>query len=167
MAHHLEEYITKIPVSNYTETLLCYGDTDLESLSETFTGLTQPFESQEDAETFWKAILLEDFGEVEILSFWNNRLDPSQEHRSHINTEYGWDENDTIHQYTAEIYSKFNSAVHKPTYFSDNKYSAVEYKTISVNQGDCLVFPSNIYHRSPVNTSEEAKIISVCTFTRI
>lgn len=167
MTHHLEEYITKIPVSNYSETLSCYGDTDLESLSETFTGLTQPFDSHQDAETFWKAILLEDFGEVEILSFWNTRLDPSQEQNSHTHTEHGWYENDSITQYTAVLYSKFNSSVHKPTYFSDNKYRAIEYKPTNITQGDCLVFPSNMYHRAPTNTSEETRITSVCTFTII
>jgi len=166
MTHNLEEYITKIAVSNYAETLVCYGDTDLELLSETFTGLTPPFNSQVDAETFWKAVLLADFGAVTILEFWNTRLDPSQEHGSHIQTELGWDEDDTIHQYTAELYSKFNSSLHKPMYFADNQYRVLEYKPTNITQGDCLVFPSNIYHRHPRNISEEAKIISVCTFTR-
>ena len=167
MTHHLEEYITKIPVSNYAETLVCYGDTNLESLSEPFTGLTPPFNSQVDAETFWKAVLLADFGEVEILTFWNTRLDPNQEQGDHTHTEHAWDEDDTIHKYTAVLYSKFNSSVHKPTYFSDNQYRALEYKPANITQGDCLVFPSNIYHRAPKNTSEENRITSVCIFTRI
>ena len=101
MAHPLEQYVTKIAVSNYAETLQCYGDNDLDKLSELFAGLTSPFDSQEDAETFWKAVLLENFGNVEILSWWNIRIDPEEEIAPSINTELGWDENDDIENYTA------------------------------------------------------------------
>lgn len=167
MAHHLEEFITKISVSNYTDTLQCYGDTDLESLSDSFTGLTPPFDSQEEAETFWKAVLLENFGNVEILTWWNTRLDPDQEQGSHTNTDVGWDEDDDIEQYTAVLYSKFDPAVHKPTYFSDNQYRAMEYKPTGIAEGDCLVFPSNLYHRAPKNKSDQNRITSVCTFRQI
>lgn len=164
MAHHLEEFITKISVSNYTDTLQCYGNTDLNSLSESFTGLTPTFASPEDAETFWNGVLLEDFGSVEILGWWNTRLDPEQEQGSHTHTDVGWDEEDDIEQYTAVLYSKFNPAVHKPTYFSDNQYRAMEYKPLGIVEGDCLVFPSNLYHRAPKNKSKESRITAVCIF---
>jgi hypothetical protein len=163
MSHNLEEHIIKIEnVANYRLPIVnVFGNADLEHL-ENFTGLTSPFSTFDDAYAFWQSTL-NDVGEINLLEYWNTTLLPGQEQEIHIHSSYGWDKDDTISQYTAVLYSKFDPELHKPTYFADNPLKINEYKP-SVREGDCIVFPSNIYHRAPLNTSDKNRIVSVCTF---
>ncbi len=165
MAHTLEEFITKIHVDNYQDTLSCYDNANLDELGEAgFTGLTPPFNTLEDAQAWWSNIL----GDVTVSSYWNTRLDPGQEQGTHLHVdpELGFDIDDSVDgQQTAVLYSKYNPSVHKPTYFSETNLRISEYKPAGIIEGDCLTFPSNIYHRAPKNTSAESRITSVCTFT--
>lgn len=166
MTHNLEQYIIKVEnVKNYQLPLInAFGNIDL-NLLHNFTGLTSPFHSWDDAYAFWQATL-NDIGEIKVLEYWNTTLYPGQEQGTHTHTKHGWDTDDSILQYTAVLYAKFNPKIHKPTYFADNALKINEYKPV-VKEGDCLVFPSNIYHRAPMNTSQENRITSVCTFTFI
>ena len=164
MIHNLQKYIITIKnFPNYKTPLVnAFGERDYDDISQ-FTGLTSPFDSREAALEFWQTPLSK-LGFSELLDYWNTTMLPGQEHNTHTHTEHGWDVDDTITTYTAVLFCKYDLTVHKPTYFADNPLKINEYKPI-VAEGDCLVFPSNIYHRAPLNNSSLTRITSMCVFT--
>ena len=56
-----------------------------------------------------------------------------------------------------------NSLEHRGVYFADNSSKVNEYKP-NVQLGDLILFPSNIYHRIPLNTSNDNMVILTITF---
>jgi hypothetical protein len=165
MTHHLQPLIKKTHVLEY-ETILTnqFGANDLNEL-ENFTGLQSPFASSQDVKNYWDPIL----SNVAVVpssytGSWMNILRPNQDQGVHIHTDLGYDYKEETNVYTAILYLKFNPEVHKSTYFCDNANRAYEYKPSDITEGDCLVFPANLYHRAPLNTSDENRIVLVCVF---
>lgn len=167
MAHHLEQYVTKIHVDNYQDCMNVYGGLDDESLGDQFTNMTGTFNTLEENTAFWLPHLQTLFGDCDIEFGINLRFDNGCELQPYINTENGWDIDDTITIYTATLFVKFNPNQHKPTYFCDTSLKTNEYKPIEVIEGDCLIAPSNIYRREPKNFGQECKIIASCVFRPI
>lgn len=167
MTHHLENYIRKIHVDTY-QTLLqnVFGNSDLNTLKN-FTGLVKPFETRDDGGRFWDSVLSTHYNIHSYGDFWINISRPGSYQDTHLHEDYGFDQNEITTKYTAVLYLKFDPELHRPTYFCDNPYKAYEYKPSDIVAGDCLVFPSNIYHRAPLNTSDQTRIVTVCRFNII
>jgi hypothetical protein len=95
---------------------------------------------------------------------WGNIIKPNQEIGAHINTENGYDVIDNTDTYVGILNLKYISSVHKGTYFADNSLRVNEYKPI-LSAGDLAIFPGNIYHRIPLNASDENIVILTLMFT--
>jgi hypothetical protein len=98
-----------------------------------------------------------------IGNLWGNIIKPNEEIGVHINTENGYDVIENTNQYVGILNLKFNSLEHRGVYFADNSLKVNEYKP-NVQIGDVIVFSGNIYHRIPVNTSNDNMVILTITF---
>jgi len=97
-------------------------------------------------------------------NLWGNIIKPNQEVGTHINTENGYDVVDDTDTYVGVLNLKFIPSEHKGIYFADNSLRVNEYKP-SLITGDLTIFPGNIYHRIPLNTSNENMVILTLMFT--
>jgi hypothetical protein len=95
---------------------------------------------------------------------WGNIIKPNQDLGIHINTENGYDVIDTTNTYVGFLHLKFDPAINKGIYFADNSLKVNEYKP-SLQSGDLVLFPGNIYHRIPLNTSNENVVILTLMFS--
>ena len=98
-----------------------------------------------------------------IENLWGNIIKPNEEIGVHINTENGYDVIENTDLYVGILNLKFNSLEHRGVYFADNSSKVNEYKP-NVQLGDLILFPSNIYHRIPLNTSNDNMVILTITF---
>lgn len=167
MAHHLEELVYK---TNWTNTVLndMFGSEDLNDLSS-YTGLNQPFATLEIANTALGQILndyitAKGYSGYTLQQTWININRTGDEQKIHHHDEYGYDEREDTTRMSLICYLKLDPG-HKPTYLCDNPYQAYEYKPTNIIENDVLIFPSNIYHRAPLNTTDTNRIVLVATFT--
>lgn len=165
MAHHLEQYVTKLHIDNYLDCMSIYRGLDSESLDDQFTNMTGTFNTLEESTSFWLPHLQPIFGNCNIEFSTNLRFNNGCELLPYVSTPNGWDVDDTITIYTATLFVKYNPTQHKPTYFCDNTHKVNEYKPADIIEGDCLIAPSNLYRREPKNFGQECKIIASCVFT--
>lgn len=94
---------------------------------------------------------------------WGNIIKTNQEIGAHINTENGYDVIDDTNTYVGVLHLKFDKSIHKGIYFADNSLKVNEYKP-NLLSGDLVLFPGNIYHRIPLNTSNENAVILTLMF---
>ena len=125
------------------------------------TGLQNPFKSKDEVDSFWKDIILEFSKEKQytIDVCWSNFYNNGDEQGWHTHNASNDDS-----KFTAIFYIKFDPALHQPTYFATDRTGSDEYIPVDVKQGDCLIFPSNLYHRSPINTSFDLRAVCVLNF---
>lgn len=92
--------------------------------------------------------------DFEIKNIWFQEYTSGQYHSPHFHGSYG---------YSVIVYVQFDKTIHKPTIFCNpNTYDTENfYKSLVVNEGDLVIFPSNIVHFvEPVLTDINRTIVS-------
>lgn len=96
----------------------------------------------------------------EIKNLWFQQYTNGQYHPPHYHGSYG---------YSLILYVEFDKHIHKPTIFCNPNTFDTEnfYKSLDIDEGDLVIFPSNIIHYvEPVVTDVKRTIVS-CNFNLI
>jgi hypothetical protein len=126
------------------------------------TGLQRQFKNENEACEFWNDIIL-NFSKgksYKIDSFWINMYKTGDEQGWHRHT----DSDDVLNKFTIILFLKFDPAIHRSTCFALDSTGLGEYEPLDIQEGDCIIFPSTLYHKAPANESTELRAVSVVNF---
>jgi hypothetical protein len=126
------------------------------------TGLQRQFLNLDDAKIFWNDLLSNFTNNKEyiITSHWANRYKKGGEQGWHAHAE----DSEGKH-FTLIFFVEFDPTVHISTRFRINDDDISGFEPEGVLEGDCLIFPADIKHCAPENTSDRIRTVSVINFS--